>query len=660
MCPLRARPSGHAAWLPRAAGFTRGVSAALLALVTPALPARGQGLAFTDVTAAAGVTTSHMPGYYSYWDYTGGGTAGDFDGDGWTDLLVFSGSLSGRGDFLLRNSRDGTFTDRATAWGLTVVHDGKGASCGDFDGDGRLDVYATSAGAQLFGEPGQHKLWRNLGGVFTDVAPQAGVNFTTLEIEDGFGSAFGDYDGDADLDLFVTGMADQNAGHVLFRNEGDGTFTDVTDASGLFAATPVAVRGFAPRFADMDGDGWPELLLAADFGSSRYFRNEGDGTFTDITETSGTGQDENGMGQTVGDLDGDGLLDWTVTSIYDPAQGWSGNKLYWNQGSHFFVEGAQAAGVDDGGFGWGAAVADFDQDGFPDLVETNGDGTFGPFAEEPSYLWRNNGDRTFTEIAASVGLLHTGLGKTLVDLDFDRDGDRDVAIWETQGSLTLFRNDLPAGPAARSLTIDLDTAGDPSLSPNGFGTRVRVTAGSRTWLRAVDGGDNYLGMSEMSAHFGLGAASLANELRVTWADGRERIVRNLALNQRLRCLATSSWIDLGGAKAGASPAPLLLASGSLVPGSTFTLQLTGAPPGAPALLVFGSTNLNAPAFGGTLVPSPDASLNLSTTGAGSLSLSLPWPVGATSGTTAFWQIWVLDPAAGGSLLASNGLAGSTP
>ena len=310
--------------------FANFVMLLLIVCIAGVSPSAAVDPTFTDRTTEAGVSVMFDSSGYAHSVYTGGGAVGDFNGDGWQDLYYISGGF-GVGnvpDRLFINNGDGAFTDEAAAWGLTTVHMGKGATVGDFNADGRLDLYVTSAGPPGNAGPCHHKLYRNDGGTFTDVASTAGVNCTTIGGEDGFGGSFGDYDLDGDLDLFVGGFASGNLGSKLFRNNGNGTFTDITDLIGFFDETMISISAFSPRFTDMDGDFYPEVLIASDFGTSRYFRNNTDGTFTDLTELGGTGEDENGMGQTIADFDGDLLLDWYVTSIYLPQIEWTGNKLY--------------------------------------------------------------------------------------------------------------------------------------------------------------------------------------------------------------------------------------------------------------------------------------------------------------------------------------------
>ena len=313
---------------------------------------------------------------------SGGGAVLDFDGDGDQDLFMVTGG--GAPDRLYRNDGEGTFTDVARAAGVARVHRGQGAAAADVDGDGDPDLFVASLGPAGEPRPGFHLLYRNDGPTgedgmvrFTEIGRPAGVATTSAGIESGMGGSFGDYDLDGDLDLFVAAWSGEVAGNTLFRNDGvvDGVprFTDVTGPAGLAAG---GVRGFTPIFADANGDRYPELLLAADFGMSRYYVNRGDGTFAERTAAAGAGLDENGMGATAGDFDGDGSLDWYVTSIHTahpPSKsGGTGSKLYLNRGDGTFAEIATDAKVKRGGWGWGAVAIDHDLDGRLDIAATGG------------------------------------------------------------------------------------------------------------------------------------------------------------------------------------------------------------------------------------------------------------------------------------------------
>ncbi len=521
------------------------------ALVLSAADATAGGPLFEDYTAQSGIANTHNSSGYSQPNYTAGGAVGDFNNDGWQDLYVVQGH--GR-DLLFLNNGDGTFTDDGMAWGLPT-HRGKGAAAGDFNNDGWMDVFLTSAGPTTSSAaPGHHKLLRNNGdGTFTDIAMSAGVNVSSNGVEDGFCATFGDYDLDGDLDLCVSGFANNNSGTKLFQNNGDETFTDVTANLNL-GDVGTDLKAFAPRFIDMNGDRYPELLMSCDFGTrSRYFLNNGDGAFTDMTDPANVGDDENGMGQSVGDYNNDGLMDWYVTSIYFPSINWTGNKLYINQGNDVFNEVGAAAGVDDGGYGWAALSVDFNHDGWVDIAETNGDsGNFGTtFFEEQSYLWFNNGDGTFTENAVAQGFSHFGKGRGMANFDIDNDGDQDVVIFANHEPLTVYRNLLmdTEGAATNWLRVFLDTSSSDDLAPNGYGAMVFVTATiggeSMTLLRAITPGDSFESSGEYSAHFGLADATTIDEIRVEWPNGMVTTQTGISANQTIS-ISSSIPGDLNG------------------------------------------------------------------------------------------------------------------
>ena len=507
-------------------------------------------LQFSEVGVPAGLGREH-PGAISAPPHAPGGVAGDFDGDGAQDLFYATGG--GAPDRLFINRRDGTFVDRAVPAGLARVHRAHGAAAADFDGDGALDLFIPSAGPEEPGlpPPGHLLLYRGNGdGTFTCCAPYRDPDGRLDRGAGGMAAAFGDYDLDGDLDLFVGNWASGIRGNVLFRNDGDGGFTEVGARAGVADDLVIA---FAAQFVDLNGDRYPELIVAGDFGSSRYYRNEGDGTFTDRTISSGTGREANGMGSAVADLNGDGRLDWYVTSVstrwpIDRTPG-TGNKLYLNTGGDRFDEVARPAQVRDGGWGWGVEAVDFDHDGLRDLVTTTGwitpnGADLYEWEDQPTFLFRNtgvdaDGVPAFEPVdAAAVGLRHRLQGRALITLDYDEDGDRDIVIFNFDARPSLFRNDVggPDGPSGSGdagwLRVFLDPPRASGLAPHGWGAVVTVTAGGRT-QRASIGAGGFFGASELSAHFGLGAAASVDELVVDWPDGSRTVLRDVAPNQTL-------------------------------------------------------------------------------------------------------------------------------
>ena len=546
--------------------------AGLVALATVgAVPAAAE-LRFRGAGLSAGLTAERRPLDYRVADMTGGAAVGDFNRDGWQDIFLLGGG--GAVDALYLNNGDGTFTDHAAAAGVAWSHRGLAAAVGDYDGDGWQDLFVTSLGASDGPRrPGAHRLYRNRGvprdgatatgtgapggapggvpgGVphFEDVAAAAGVATTATPRPDGMGAAFGDYDLDGDLDLFVTGYQ-YHDGNKLFRNDG-GRFTDVTVAA-LGPALEMGVLetwGFAPAFVDMDGDRFPELLIAGDYGTSRYFLNDGGRYFRDLTAASGTGTGAMGMGSAFGDFDGDGRVDWYLTSVYARTGTESlrnGNQLYLNEGRHRFREASVAAGVNHGGWGWGAVAADLNHDGVLDLVATNGwtranhQGDM-EWLSEPTRVYLGRGVEAggeamvpaFDFVQEQVGLHHRDQGRGLIAFDYDNDGDRDILIVNLSGPMSLFRNDL-AGPGTNYLRVFLDRGQSRAVAPDGIGALVSIRTGQTAQYRSIGGEGVYLGSGELSAHFGVGAAAVVDELTVTWPDGTVTALQSVPANQTL-------------------------------------------------------------------------------------------------------------------------------
>jgi len=508
-------------------------------------PAHAQ-LSFTEAASTVGVDCTHTPEMNTD---SGGIAVADFNRDGAPDIFLLSGNGPDR---LYINDGAGNFTDQAAAWGLTEAHYGVGVSAADFNNDGWVDVYVTSLGpAGDKAQVGQHRLYRNdAGQSFTNIADSAGVRYTSYDVAGGKGSAWGDYDLDGDLDLFVADWsADSFATehNRLYRNNGDETFTDVTLAAlGSLSST----WGFQPVFADMNGDRYPELLLAADFETSKYFINNGDGTFTEFTDAAGLGLDDNGMGQTVGDVNNDLLPDWYVTSIhygFPVPDNNPGNMLYIAQGNDLFTEVSVAAGCNDGGWGWGTVAADLDNDGWLDLVEVNGRAAPN-WDNEQAYLFRNltttpGAMPTFEEVAIPSGFAHYANQSSMVVLDADSDGDLDIISFANSGPLAFFENTSANDHAW--LEVVLDTSTNPQLAPDGFGTRLELTAAGLTQMRIVDGRPTYLATCGTMTHFGLDEATAVQTLHVQWAHGVDSQYSNLPVNQRIVIQAPSPG-DLDG------------------------------------------------------------------------------------------------------------------
>ena len=526
-----------------------------LAAVVGTAPVLATTVSFTDVTAAAGVSFLHAPmadtpGLPMH----GGATVGDFNNDGWPDLFVVGGGDTA--DRLFLNEQDGTFRDVAPQAGLTDLYRGNGAAAGDYNRDGLLDIFVTSFG-DLPGAPapGAHRLYRNNGdGTFTNVAAQAGANYSAPSNSDGYSPVWGDFNLDGCLDLWIGGWHSIDdvtpiyEGTRLLMNMCDDTFLDVTVPSGTFNDQ---TRGFSSIFADMDGDRYPELLVAGDFGTSRYYVNDRDGTFTlkqDIL-LPGTDKVHNGMGTAIADWNRDGLLDWFVTSIYPSFnfEGPDGNRLYFNEGDNQFRMAPESSGVNDGGWGWGALGNDFNHDGYADLFHTNGwpncDLVTGEcFENEQSYLWENNYDESFTEHAMAAGVMNFQQGRGAGSFDYDRDGDMDFFITSNAGDLQLFRNDLDLTANDTAwLQVKLYAGENERIAPNGRGTSVRVTAPSGAFqVMQMTGHSNYLAQSDLVVHFGLNQTSVLSEVNINWTDGFTTYLKDVAVNQILEVTA-ENW-----------------------------------------------------------------------------------------------------------------------
>jgi len=548
---MQPRASAYLRRTPR--GPRRAALAGLGLLVAVAggapAPAARAGLTFTDVTDEAGLsmvqhTGNEPPDCLLYNGIfcepermTGGAAVGDVDGDGIDDLFLTRLEAD---DVLLRNRGDGTFEDITAAAGLAgLALDSNGAGFGDVDGDGDLDLVVTT-----LGDASRFYLFINDGsGVFSEEAQARGVALDDGLPHVGYGVAFGDYDRDGWIDLVTSEWraAVPTTGGVihtrLFHNRGaamPGYFDDVTVAAGvdLVALQGLATWVFAPAFVDLDQDGWPDLTLTSDFGTSHLFWNEG-GAFVDGTAAAGVGTDENGMGSTFGDVDGDGDLDWFVTSIFDPADtcssvpcGWggTGNRLYRNEGNRVFSDATDEAGVRDGYWGWGTAFFDADNDGDLDLVMTNGvdfpesqlpaPAIDDPWEADPMRFWRNDGNGVMTEESASVGLTDTGSGKGLVTFDYDRDGDLDVLVVNNQTGPRLYRNDGDdPGDWLRVRLVALDG----NTEALGALVRVRTVPPFRWRTREMNTVSHFLGQGERVAHFGLGETpGLVYQVAVRW------------------------------------------------------------------------------------------------------------------------------------------------
>jgi hypothetical protein len=478
----------------------------------------------------------------------------DYDNDGDQDLYLANGSsrkLQKAGnpphDYLLRNNGDGTFSDVTQKAGLGDTEWSSGAAVGDYNNDGFLDLYVTNFGP--------NKLYRNNGdGTFSDVSEKSGVAGPHWDMPKwSMGAAFGDYDNDGYVDLYVTNFARfnyqpelpppspaspcrmkgvpiacapdkyQGTQDLLYHNNGDGTFSDVSESSGITRKDPG--RGFAVVFSDFDNDGDQDIYVANDAGPNFYYINDGKGKFVDASLESGTSVDEFGnaqgsMGLTVGDYNRDGLMDIFITNFIDQRR-----TIYQNMGSNQFQDSTTNSGIGMIGFpysGWGTKFFDFDNDGWLDLFFCNGHTMEQPEREfpadtfaEPSYLMRNVQGR-FSDVSKESGIrkLSNKVSRGTAFGDFDNDGDIDMVVIHKNDIPYFLRND--GGNLKNWIT--LRTEGVKS-NRAGIGARVVVSAGKARQIFEVRASDSYLSSNDLRVHAGLDQEKVA-DVEIRWPSGQ--------------------------------------------------------------------------------------------------------------------------------------------
>jgi hypothetical protein len=527
---------------------------------------RGAGAAgslptFTDVTTAAGIRFRHDSGAFGkkYLPETMGAGGGffDADGDGAQDILLVN-SMSWPGQparrslpALYRNNRDGTFADVTAASGLGVQSYGMGVAAGDYDNDGKTDVYITAFG--------HNRLFRNMGGMrFADVTAAAGVG------TDGFSASavWFDYDRDGRLDLFVTRYVDwklekdihcsldgktksyctpeayKGQSPVLYRNLGGGGFEDATKKAGVLDP---AAKALGVALLDHNGDGWLDLFVANDTQPNRLYENKQNGTFAEIGMAAGVavndaGVPRAGMGVDAADYDGSGRQSLIVGNFSNEMM-----ALYQNEGRGLFIDEAPASTIGKTSLltlTFACFFFDYDLDGRPDIFAANGHvaddiSRVQPrvaYAQAP-HLFRNLGNRRFEAVAATSGaaLQQAVVARGAAYGDYDGDGDPDLLITTNNGPARLLRND----GGERSSRLRARFVGTKS-NRDAIGTFARVTtaSGASPW-QMVKTGSSYLSQSELPLTFGLGTADRVTKIEVKWPDGRTETLPGVEANVAL-------------------------------------------------------------------------------------------------------------------------------
>ncbi len=505
---------------------------------------------FVDVTASAGIGFVHSIGDNELSNIVESSGAGcvffDYDNDGDLDIYLVNGRYletvsSARGrhlagklkNSLYRNNGDATFTDVTEKAGVGDTGFGMAAVAADYDNDGDRDLFVTNYG--------RDSLYLNNGdGTFTDVTAKAGVGSELWSL----GASFFDFDRDGLLDLYVGGylvfdpeyrnfyaaeafpgpLSYQGQKDILYRNNGDGTFEDVTRAAGVYSTRG---RAMGLSACDIDDDGDEDLYVANDGMENYLYRNRGNGTFEEIALRTGTAFGQNGeatsaMGPEFGDYDGDGLIDLLV-----PDMGYG--CLYRNTGKGLFEEKSAEMGIAVvlGQYtSWSGNFLDYDHDGVLDVFIANGDAHH--LEPEEDTLFRGAGGRPFVDVSAASGSAFKlkAVGRGSAAGDFDGDGDLDLLVLNLNGPARLYRND--GGNRGNWIMVrTVGTAGN----RDGIGARIRVKSGGTTQVRDIRSSSGYLSQSDPRAHFGVGKSKKVDRIEVRWPSGRTSTLDNVKVNQ---------------------------------------------------------------------------------------------------------------------------------
>ncbi len=523
------------------------------------------GIDFPIVTAASGIDFAHengaSPGKYMPETMGSGALIFDYDNDGWPDVFFVNGGsfvdervAESARHRLYRNNGDFgrglEFTDVTDRTGIGRSDFGMGACSADYDNDGWDDIYVTSVGA--------NSLYRNAGGTrFEDVTRQTGVGSESWSSS----CAFADIDNDGDVDLYVANYVDfavdnnkycgdiqnvrfychtniyNSVADILYRNNGDGTFADISREAGV---STTEGKGLGVVFTDYDGDGWIDIYVANDSTPNFLYRNDRRGRFEETALWAGVAVGMNGlplagMGTDAGDVDGDGRADLVVTNLDRQT-----HSLYRNMGGGLFLDITYESGVGEATLpfvGFGTVLFDYDNDMDLDLAIANGDvlDNIHLLNDNATYpqrnlLLENDGSGRFVEVGRTLGAGFTieKVSRALAVGDMDNDGDLDILTSNNGQEPDLLRND--GGNRNNSLQVRL--IGTRS-NRNGIGARLKLTVGNRTLVRDATSGSSYLGQNDRRVHFGMAEAARADRLEIAWPGGTVDAYENLEANQVL-------------------------------------------------------------------------------------------------------------------------------
>ena len=533
---------------------------------------------FIDVTETAGLNFEHTDGRSGlrlFNEFLGsGGGFFDYDGDGDLDIYLVNGAIQTDDaenktphNVLYRNNGDNTFTDVTEAAGVGSTIYGTGATVGDYDNDGDLDLYVTNFGAD--------QLYQNNGdGTFTDITTHAQVGNPNW----GTSCAFADVDNDGHLDLYIANYAEytpendvrceERGVHVycgphaypavhdtFYKNNGDGTFTD---ASTLYRpADLIPQHGLGVTFGDYDADGNIDLYVANDQDPNFLFQNTGTGNFLEVALISGVcyndmGKEEAGMGTDFGDYDNDGKLDLTVSNYQTET-----NTVYRNHDSSFFTDNTITSGIAEvthGYLGWGIRFFDYDNDGHQDIFVANGHlmDNINVLEKHVTYpqknlLFRNLGDGTFANVTSAEARHHDdpdrvssvetdGLSLKKVSRgtaigDYDNDGDLDILVTNCNQRPDLLQNAV----GNQNNWIQVQVVGQKN-NRSGIGARIKVVTGTHIQYREVQSGGSYLSFHDLRAHFGVGKAEQIDRLEIRWTNGHIDRGTSLPVNRRFKAV----------------------------------------------------------------------------------------------------------------------------